>query len=230
MSLICRCIRLSQGLVVAGCMTLVPAWAADANDAGKPVASTPQQDLVLQLAKASLARKGTTQPSDEQLTQATSGVKALRDQGMSWGQIAERLGLRLDDAVSLAHQADQAEWAKDLRAARGADPVGTVGTESVSAPATETPAQADTTKGRPPAVAGASQSGQGASAKPGRGTGGQGGGGGGNSGGGGGGSTGAGGSGGGGGGASAGGGSGGAGGGGSGGSGGSAGGGGGGKR
>ena len=147
MSIVCRCIRLSQGLVVAGCMSVVPTWAADANEAAQPVLAAPYQGLMQQLAKASLARKGVTQPTDEQLGQATSGVKALRDQGLSWGQIAERLSLRLDDVVDLAHQADQAERAKDLLAARGADPV--PAPSPSEAPATQPTARPDASKGRP---------------------------------------------------------------------------------
>lgn len=194
MSIVCRCIRLSQGLVVAGCMSVVPTWAADANEAAQPVLAAPYQGLVQQLAKASLARKGVTQPTDEQLGQATSGVKALRDQGLSWGQIAERLSLRLDDVVDLAHQADQAERAKDLLAARGADPV--PAPSPSEAPATQPTARPDASKGRPANAATGTGTGQAApvataSASQGRGgSGGSGGGRGGSSGGGGGGSSG----------------------------------------
>lgn len=168
MSIVCRCIRLCQSLVVAGCMIAVPAWAADANDAALPVVAAPYQGLVQQLAKASLARKGVTQPTDEQLVQAINGVKALRDQGLAWGQIAERLSLRLDDVVGLAHQADQAERAKDLLAARGADPVSAPSPSE--APATDATARPDTTKGRPTnAATGSDQAAPVASANQGRG-------------------------------------------------------------
>ncbi|MBQ0917594.1 hypothetical protein KBW71_04005 [Hydrogenophaga aromaticivorans] len=73
------------------------------------VVSARQQEMALQLARANLSQQGITEPTTAQLALATSDVQAQRDSGMGWGQIANRLGLRLGAVVSAANRADQAD-------------------------------------------------------------------------------------------------------------------------
>ena len=104
MSIVCRCIRLSQGIVVAGCMSVVPTWAADANEAAQPVLAAPYQGLMQQLAKASLLAGDASEARDVLRT-----IRGLPGQG--------RTSDRLLGAVAAVPGAPQALSA--LRALRG---------------------------------------------------------------------------------------------------------------
>lgn len=67
--------------------------------------TSPSRSFVTDLAKASLAKEGVTDPTGKALSDAEAKIQALRDSGMGWGQIANSLGLHLGAVVSAANRA-----------------------------------------------------------------------------------------------------------------------------
>jgi uncharacterized membrane protein YgcG len=114
---------LKTGWRTAVLAAVLAATGASAQTVGVTVTTTPttttttaapRQDFATNIAKASLAKEGITNPTSAQLGLATSNVQGMRDAGMGWGAIANSLGVRLGDAVS---EANQARKAVDARAA-----------------------------------------------------------------------------------------------------------------
>src|SRR5512133_1736375 len=71
--------------------------------------TSPSKSFTTDLAKASLAKDGLTDPTSAgyqtQLSKAEAAIQAQRDSGMGWGQIANALGLNLGAVVSAANRA-----------------------------------------------------------------------------------------------------------------------------
>lgn len=70
--------------------------------------TSPSRSFTTDLAKAQLAKEGTAEPSETQLSDAEKSIQAMRDSGMGWGQIANALGLNLGAVVSAANRAQPA--------------------------------------------------------------------------------------------------------------------------
>lgn len=70
-----------------------------------PVTQTVPKGFVTDLAKASLAKQGITNPTKAQLDAESKAIAAQRAQGQGWGVIAQSLGLNLGQVVSAANQA-----------------------------------------------------------------------------------------------------------------------------
>jgi hypothetical protein len=75
--------------------------------APKPASPTAPQtkDFVGDLAKASLAKQGITNPTRAQLAAERRAIADQRAKGMGWGQIAQSLGLNLGQVVSASNHA-----------------------------------------------------------------------------------------------------------------------------
>lgn len=69
----------------------------------------PGRSFTADLAKASLAKDGVTDPTEKDLADAQAKIQALRDSGMGWGQIANSLGLKLGAVVSAVNRAQPSE-------------------------------------------------------------------------------------------------------------------------
>ena len=74
-------------------------------------------DNALALAEASLAKRGTTNPTPLQLEGAVMDVLTMRSSGQGWGQIAQSMGIKLGD-VKRSDKATE----RIARAERGARP------------------------------------------------------------------------------------------------------------
>jgi hypothetical protein len=71
-----------------------------------PKTTSPQtKDLTGDLAKASLAKQGITNPTRAQLAAERRAIADQRAKGMGWGQIAQSLGLNLGQVVSASNHA-----------------------------------------------------------------------------------------------------------------------------
>jgi len=77
--------------------------AGTANPAvAQPTAAS--KDLATDLAKASLAKQGITNPTRAQLDAERKSITVQRAQGRGWGVIAQSLGLNLGQVVSAANK------------------------------------------------------------------------------------------------------------------------------
>lgn len=82
-----------------------------------PVVAQPAaapKDLSTDLAKASLAKQGITNPTKAQLDAERKSIDAQRAQGKGWGVIAQSLGLNLGQVVSAANR-DRRDTRKEDR-------------------------------------------------------------------------------------------------------------------
>ena len=70
-----------------------------------PTTQRVPRGFVTDLAKASLAKQGITNPTKAQLAAESKAIAAQRAQGKGWGVIAQSLGLNLGQVVSAANQA-----------------------------------------------------------------------------------------------------------------------------
>ena len=70
-----------------------------------PTTQRVPKGFVTDLAKASLAKQGITNPTKAQLAAESKAIAAQRAQGKGWGVIAQSLGLNLGQVVSAANQA-----------------------------------------------------------------------------------------------------------------------------
>jgi hypothetical protein len=70
-----------------------------------PATQRVPRGFVTDLAKASLAKQGITNPTKAQLAAESKAIAAQRAQGKGWGVIAQSLGLNLGQVVSAANQA-----------------------------------------------------------------------------------------------------------------------------
>ncbi len=66
------------------------------------------QNFSRELARADLAAKGNTTPTQTELDAAAKTIQDKRASGMGWGQIANSLGLRLGEVVSAARRSENA--------------------------------------------------------------------------------------------------------------------------
>ncbi len=92
------------------CAAMFVAFAATAQMTPKP--SSPKLDFATELAKADLAKKGITAPTQMELDVAAKSIQDQRASGMGWGEIANSLGLKLGPVVSAANRAKQADDGK----------------------------------------------------------------------------------------------------------------------
>ena len=82
---------------------------------------SPSRSFTTDLAKAQLAKEGTAEPSETQLSDAEKSIQAMRDSGMGWGQFANALGLNLGAVVSAANRAQPAAVKNAANANKPAD-------------------------------------------------------------------------------------------------------------
>ncbi|MCF8159293.1 MAG: hypothetical protein K9J76_01180 [Polaromonas sp.] len=70
--------------------------------------TSPIRSFATDLAKANLAKKGVTDPTEQEISDAEATIQAQRVSGMGWGEIANSLGLKLGAVVSAANRAQPA--------------------------------------------------------------------------------------------------------------------------
>lgn len=91
------------GVLAAASLCLsVSALAQTEATAAVAVGTAAPKDLATDLAKASLAKQGITNPTKSQLEAERQSITAQRVQGKGWGVIAQSLGLNLGQVVSAA--------------------------------------------------------------------------------------------------------------------------------
>lgn len=99
---------LAKCLMSAALLGSVGSFAQTVSEPTAPPTSA-SRSFTNDLAKASLAKDGVTNPSTAQLSSAQASIQAQRDSGLGWGQIANALGLNLGAVVSAANRAEPAQ-------------------------------------------------------------------------------------------------------------------------
>jgi len=93
--------------IALSALSLSMGGAAVAQTTGTPAPTTQQvpRNFSTDLAKASLAKQGITNPTKAQLDAERKSINAQRADGKGWGVIAQSLGLNLGQVVSDSNRA-----------------------------------------------------------------------------------------------------------------------------